>query len=248
MMHVLICEDDIGQRTHIESIIGKHIATENVEIELILSSGDPTEVQDYLKAHPNKRGLYFLDIDLQHNEINGFDLAIQIRETDPQAKIVFITTHSELAHLTFQHKIAALDYIVKDSSSDIELRTIGCVQAAYARYLAEKSEQMRYFKIDANGEVWSIPYDDILFFETSSKVRNKIVLCTEYSEIDFRGTLNEIAQLIPEFYRCHKSYLLNLEKVVYVDKITKEAVMPNGSRPHISERKLAELIAMIGSR
>ena len=248
MMHIVICEDDLRQRTHIESIVVKHIATENVEIELILSSGDPTEVLAYLQAHPDKRGLFFLDIDLQHSEMDGMKLATIIRETDPYAKIVFVTTHSELAHLTYEHKLQAMDYIIKESSDDVETRTIQCVLSAYERYLTEKSELIRYFKVDANGEVWSIPHDDILFFETNSKVRHKIILHTEDSKLDFRGVLNEIEQQIPNLYRCHKSYLLNLEKIAKIDKVTREAVMVNGGRVHIAEKKMAELGRMIGDR
>ena len=247
-MHVLICEDDPGHRTHIETIVSRHIATEDVEMELILSTGNPMDVLDYLKVHPDKRGLYFLDIDLQHNEIDGMKLAIAIRKTDPFAKIVFITTHSELAYLTYQHKLRAMNFIVKERPEDVETRTIECLLAAYKRYLEEKSEQMRYFKIDANGEVWSIPHDDILFFETNSKVRHRIILHTEDSKLDFRGVLSEIEQQVPELYRCHKSYLLNISKIAYVDKMTREAVMENGERVHIAEKKMAELGRLIGER
>ena len=247
MMHILICEDDLGQRTHIESIVKKTIATENVKMKLILSSGDPMDVLSYLEAHPDKRGLYLLDIDLQHR-VDGMKLGKIIREADPLAKIVFITTHSELAHLTFQHKLNAMDYILKSSPEDVETQIIECISVAYERYLEEKSALMKYFKVDANGEIWSIPYDDILFFETNSIVRNKIVLHTKNSKLNFRGVLNELEQKIPKFYRCHKSYLLNLSQIAYIDKTTREAVMSNGERVHIAEKKMAELGRIIGTQ
>jgi len=248
MMHVLICEDDLGQRTHIESVVRNQIATANMELELILSSGDPTDVLDYLKVNPDKRGLYFLDIDLQHHEMDGMKLATIIRETDPYAKIVFITTHSELAYLTYEHKLKAMDFITKDRPEDFERRIMECILAAYWSFLEEKSKLMRYFTVDANGEVWSIPYDDILFFETNPNVRHKLILHTERSEMDFRGTLSEVEQIIPEFYRCHKSYLLNLAKIAYLDRATKEAVMVNDGRVHVAEKKMAELAKLIEKR
>ena len=248
MMHILICEDDLGQRSYIESVVQKTITTESVKMKLILSSGNPTEVLAYLETHQDQRGLYFLDVDFQHHEIDGFKLAVKIRETDPSAKIVFITAHSELAHLTFQHKLSAMDYIVKDSPEDIEAQVIECMLVACERYLKEKSALIKNFKIDANGEIWSIPHDDVLFFETNSKVRNKIILHMKDSKLGFRGVLGEIEQQIPELYRCHKSYLLNLNQIAYVDKITREAVMKNGERVHIAEKKIAELKRMIDMR
>ena len=245
MMHILICEDDIGQRTHIESVVKQTIATENVKMKLTLSSGDPVNVLTYLEAYPNKRGLYFLDIDLQHNELDGFKLAKIIREADPLAKIVFITTHSDLAHLTFKHKLGAMDYIVKGSPENVEAQIIECILTAYERYLGEESALIQYFTIDANGEVWNIPYDDILFFETHPKITERMILHMTNGEIDFRGTIGKIAALVPEFYRCHKSFLVNPKQVVRVDKVMRQAEMSDGSFVHIAAKKMSTLMGMI---
>jgi len=248
MLHILICEDDIRQRTYMESVVKDHIATGDDNVKLALSSCDPTQILDYAKSHPDNRGLYFLDIDLQHDEMNGIDLGAKIREVDLFAKIVFITTHSELAHLTFKHKISALDYIVKDRPEVIEARIRECIKEAHERYRQEKQEQMKYFKVDANGEVWNIAYDDILFFETNVNIRHRVIMHTENGKIDFRGFLGEIEELIPEFYRSHKSYLLNIGKINYIDRLTKEAVMPNGKRALIAQKKMAELVGIIGEK
>jgi len=245
MMHILICEDDIGQRTHIESIVKKTITTEDFKMKLILSSGNPMDVLAYLKAYPDKRGLYFLDIDLQHNELDGIKLGKIIRETDPLAKIVFITTHSELAHLTFQHKLSAMDYIVKGSPKEVEMQIIECILLAHERYLEKKSELMRHFTLNANGEVWNIPYSDILFFETHPKITERMILHMTNSEIDFRGTIGKIAALVPEFYRCHKSFLVNPEQILRVDKVMRQAEMTDGSFVHIAAKKMSTLMGMI---
>jgi len=231
-----------------ESVVSRHIAAGDCDIELIVSSGNPTDVLDYLEEHPDKRGLFFLDVDLQHHEIDGFYLALKIRETDPYAKIVFVTTHSELAHLTFKHKLDVEDYIIKERPEDIETRTIECILAAYKRYLEEEDAEPKYFTVNANGEVWRITHDDILFFETNSRVPHNLILHTDNSEIYFRGKLSEIEQQIPELYRCHKSYLLNLDKVNRIDKNTKEAVMTNGDRVHIAEKKMSELVGIFGGQ
>jgi len=248
MLHILICEDDNRQRAHIENIVNKYISAQDVEMELALSTGNPAGVLDYLQTHPDKRSLYFLDIDLQHDKIDGMGLAVIIKDTDPYAKIVFITTHSEQAHLTFEHKIGAIDFIVKGLPEAIERRTVECLTLAYERYLDEKSALMKFLNIDANGEVWSVPYDDILFIETHTKVRNKLILHTETGEIEFRGVLSDIEMQVPEFYRCHKSYLLNVGKVIYIDKRTKEAVMPGDKRVLVAEKKMAEFVGVVGER
>ena len=247
MLHILICEDDTGQRMYMEHVIKEHIATKNSEIKLVLSASDPTQVLAYIKAHPNKRGLYFLDIDLQHDKINGIELGAKIRETDPFAKIIFATAYSELAYLTFKYKIGALDYIVKDKPENIQTRIRECINIAHEHYLQEEQEQMKYFKIEANSEIWTIPYDDILFFETHADIRHRVVLHKENSKIDFRGFLSEIEKLIPDFYRCHKSYLLNVSKINYIDKLTREAVMTSGKRVLIAKKKMPKLVDIFGN-
>jgi len=98
-----------------ESIVRKHIATEDVEMELVLSPACPADVLGYVGKHPDTNGLYFLDIGLQH-EMNGIKLATKNREIDTNATIVFVTTHEELSHLVFRYKIEALDYITSSKT------------------------------------------------------------------------------------------------------------------------------------
>jgi len=246
MLHIVICEDDHDQRAKMESIVIKHIDAKDVEMELVLSTSGPDEVLDYLEKHPDKRGLYFLDVDLQHDEIDGIKLGKKIRETDPMAKIVFVTTHDEAAFLTFKHKIAALDFIIKDRPEDIETRMIECVLTAYKRYQAEKDAEPKFFKVNTGSEAANIPLDDILFFETHPKVRKRMILHTEKGKIDFRGIISEVEKLVPEFYRCYQSNLVNPNKVLRVDKVAREAVMVNGQHVLVAERNVATLAKMIG--
>lgn len=246
MLHVLICEDDPHYRSKIESIVKSYIATEDVRVELALSTDNPEQVLEYLNKHTNKRSLYFLDIDLRH-EIDGITLGAKIREIDRYAKIVFITTHDELAYLTFKYKVAALDYIVKNSPGHIEMRTIGCITTAYERYLQEKSADPKYFKTDAGSEVWKVPHNDILFFETHPLVERRVVLHTETGKVDFRGALRDVAKLVPEFYRCHQSYIVNPSKIVRIEKSARIAVLVDGTELFVAEKKMSELARMIGN-
>jgi len=213
-----------------------------------LSSSDPIDLLDYLKIHPDKRGLYFLDIDLQHHEMDGMELATIIRKTDPYAKIVFITTHSAKAYLTFKHKLGALDYIIKEQPKYVEARTIECILKAYRLHCNEKSKLMKYFRVDANGERWKIPHEDILYFETNSDVGRQIILHTEKGEIAFRGSLRDATELGPEFHCCHRSFIVNLNRIARIDKSAKEVEMVNGARIFVARQKMSELLRLIGNR
>ncbi|MCP6559764.1 response regulator, partial [Klebsiella pneumoniae] len=54
-----------------------------------------------------------LDIAL-NSDINGIQLASQIRDMGRRSKIIFITTHTELSLMVFQYQVEALDFILKD--------------------------------------------------------------------------------------------------------------------------------------
>ena len=245
MLHVLICEDDPGQRERMEAIVTKHIATEDVDMELILSAGSPTDVLDFLKNHPDRKGLYFLDVDLQHN-MNGIELGAIIREVDPSAKIVFITTHDELAYLTFKHKVEAIDYIIKDRPEDVETRMIECILVAYKRYLEEEEAEANEFQFEIGGRLWRIPQSKILFFETDTEMKNKAFLHKRDEQIGLRSSMSKIAAELPDFYRCHKSFLVNPKHIRHVDKINGELVLSNGENIPITPKSIAGLMKVVG--
>jgi len=227
-----------------EHLVIKHIEAQGVDMELVVSASGPEEVLEYLKEHPDKHGLYFLDVDLQH-ELNGIELGSIIRETDPLAKIVFITTHAELAHLTFENKVGAMDYILKDRPTDADVRTIESILAAYSRYLEEQAHEPHFFNVNANGEIWRIPHNDILFFESHPKIEKRVILHMVSGELDFRGKLHEVAEHVPKFYSCHRSFLVNLDNITHINKTTKEAFFSNGESVLIAARKMSAFVRLL---
>ena len=96
---IIICEDQFLQLQQLESIIQNYILFHSELFQIKLKTQSPIEVKTYLKQFQPKNGIYFLDIDLNHS-ISGIDLAEMIRKADVQAKIIFVTTHDELAPLT----------------------------------------------------------------------------------------------------------------------------------------------------
>ena len=247
LLHVLICDDEPAHRTQMEVIITQHIHTEDVEMELILSTGNPLDILDYLEQHPDRRGLYFLDVDLRH-EIDGITLGTKIRQIDPFAKIVFVTTHEELAYLTFRQKVKAMDYIVKNRPDEIQTRMIECCLAAQKRYLEENSKDMKFYRVNANGVITNVPYHDILFFETHPNVRERMLLHTAGGKFDFRGIITEVEKDAPEFYRCHKSYIVNSANIVEINKTQRTAAFANGQVVLIAKDKVTALAKLVLKR
>ena len=245
MLHAFICEDDPRQRQRIEKIVNQQIIEHNYDIDLALSTDSPSIVLDYLEAHPDKRGLYFLDVDLGH-ELNGIELAAKIKELDVSATIVFISTHGEMVPLTFRHKVEAMDFIVKENTlEEIKTRVAECMQVAYTRYLAGKNTDSKLFTVETADQRVNVSYDDILYFETHPTVRNKVILYTQGGKLEFRSFINDIAKIDPIFQFCHQSYLVHTKKIKAIDKASKEIELVSGDRLPIARRRMAELLRIV---
>jgi len=245
MLHILICEDDLKQRTRMETLVNKYIISDDLYMNLALSVDNPSALLEYLETQQVKSGLYFLDVDLQ-SELNGIELGAEIRKLDVSATIVFITSHANLLPQVFQYKVEAMEYIVKDSpAEEIKRRVSECMQLAYQRYLDGKHTQIKYFTAKIGGQMLNILYDDILFFESSIMQQRKLLLHKASSELEFRGYINDVSNLGLPFFRCHQSFVVNLNHIKRIDTVTREVEMTGGAIVPIARRKMAELLNCI---
>ena len=247
MLHVLICEDDPKQRAHLEATINHCIVSEDYNMDISCSAASPDKILNHLQAYPIDGGLYFLDVDLQSN-INGIELAAKIRAQDVSATIVFVTTLAESMHLVFRHKVEALDYIVKDSAQeDIKVRIAECIKLAASRFLAGKHNS-KFYMIRVGGQMLNIPYDDILYFETNPSVRNRLFLHKLNGEIEFRGTIQDVAKLGYPFYKTHQSFVVNVDRVVRISKVDSKVELEDGTFVPIASRKVSEFLCYMETK
>lgn len=243
MLSVFICEDDLAQREKLEKYVKNFIMIEELEMELVLVTDNPDDVLAHLDKFPKTTGLYFLDIDLGH-EMNGISLAAKVKEVDEAGRIVFVTTHGELSFMTFSYKVEALDYIIKDNLENLESRMRDCMKVAYNRYINNKNPKKKTYKIINNERVLIVDQDDIMFI-SSSEFPHMLMLHLDNGQIEYYGSLREAEEALPEFYRSHKSYLLNPKNVKEVIKATNEVEMTNEEIALVSVRKMKGLINIL---
>ncbi|SND11434.1 response regulator [Streptococcus pneumoniae] len=116
-MRIFVLEDDFSQQTRIETTIEKLLKEHHITPSSFEVFGKP----DQLLAEVHEKGahqLFFLDIEIRNEEMKGLEVARKIREQDPYALIVFVTTHSEFMPLSFRYQVSALDYIDKALSTE----------------------------------------------------------------------------------------------------------------------------------
>ena len=239
MLDIFVCEDNAAQRRAIVQTIQNTVLIEELDMQLVLDTEDPYALLEKVKTSQNT-GIYFLDIDLSCN-MNGMKLAQQLRLFDPRGFIIFITAHSELSYMTFQYRVEAMDFVLKDNPAEAKVKIRECLLDAMERYMLQTHKTHKVYTIEVGERKISIDYDDILFFETSNNI-HKIILHAKDRQIEFSGTMKELTgTLDSNFARCHRSFLVNKNNINEIDAKNRIIYFTNGETCLMSTRMMKGL-------
>lgn len=244
-MRVVICEDNIGQQQMIFSRLKNYSMMNYPSVDFVLVASSAELVLAFIEN--DKADCYFLDIRLGDGQ-NGLQLAADIRKKDVLASIIFVTDYSEGLNLTFKYKVAALDFIVKETTSRFSEQLIEAFESSIKRYeQLGQMETTNYFQIKMGELIKNIPYEEIYYFATSENI-HKLHLSEKNGVYEFYGKLKDIEERYSHFFRCHKSCVINLQHVSQLHKKDRNVEMVNGVTCPVSiramknlERKLGEL-------
>ena len=158
-MRIFVLEDDFSQQTRIETTIEKLLKAHHI----IPSSFEVFGKPDQLLAEVHEKGahqLFFLDIEIRNEEMKGLEVARKIRDRDPYALIVFVTTHSEFMPLSFRYQVSALDYIDKAlSAEEFESRIETALLYANSQDSKSLAEDCFYFNVAQSPSCYSLYQD-----------------------------------------------------------------------------------------
>lgn len=236
MLNIFVCEDDAVQRKSIVQIIKNTVLIEELDMQLILDTLNPYELLETVKTSQNT-GIYFLDIDLKC-DMNGMKLAQQIRLYDPRCFIIFVTSHSELSYMTFQYRVEAMDFVLKDNPAEAKVKIRECLLNALERYTLQTNKTHKVYTIEIGDRRISVDYNDILFFETSSNI-HKVILHAKDRQIEFSSTIKELEKILDDtFVRCHRSFLVNKNNIQEIDTKNRIIYFINGETCLMSTRMM----------
>lgn len=250
-MKIIICEDNKKYAEHIQNSISKYAFIEDNSIQVVLNTPSPKAVLKFIEQEEVE--CFFLDIDLGENEMSGFELAKEIRQNHPYAMINFVTTHNEMMQLAFKYQVEALDFIIKDDDIGEAFRNdiLRALSTAYNKYISVGKKEfgnLKFFQVGIGDYFKNIKIDDILYFK-AAETAHKIILVTKNGEFEFFSSLNKVETNEDFYFRCHRSYVVNLNNLSEVNWNTKTIIMNNGDECPISFRKtkaLREKIAELG--
>lgn len=245
MIHIYLCEDDKKQLYRWEDIIEKYLLMNSTESRLYCSASKPEELLS-MRKRSSTTGLYFLDIDLQSSK-NGIELAQEIRKYDPRGYVVFVTTHSEMAVLTFRYKVEAMDFITKDDTDTLPEQICACIQNAERNYKAQLDSSSRLLSIKVDKDSLILDQNDIVAITTGDDA-HKITVHTKNGVRQISGSLKEFhSTLNSGFCQCNRSTIINLKHVLKYSRENALLIMDNKETYSVSIRMMGKVQKALNS-
>lgn len=217
-LNVVILEDEIKQREYIVNFINRYSSFEMLDIKVVLATDDPKKILNLIEHDKNCQYLFILDIEIASNDTTGIELAEKIRILLPFTDIVFLTSHEELSMLTLERRISPLNYILKNKESNfIEAAIRKDIKLTLSRITKVNKITNDRFTYKIRNRYYTIPLDEIYFFESVPNKVNRVILHAKNKLLEISNNLKQIEEDQSIFFRCHKSYSIQINNVKYYD-------------------------------
>lgn len=202
MLNFVLCDDSQIAINKLSKMLESIIIQNELDGQIVFSTKNPSDLLKYVKNNPVN--VVILDIDL-NNDISGLKLAETIRKQDKNIYIIFITGHLEFGLVAYKYK--TFDYIAKPLSFERLQETI------LRLYEDVSEDNPKYIRLDNNKTI--IPENSVKFIQKDGM---KLIFTTDTRTYEIYNSFNKVAPLLPkQFVRCHKSYIVNLDKINDID-------------------------------
>lgn len=198
-MRIAVCDDDRAIREEISRLIQKQV-----------SEADIAEYQsgeELINAKGNF-DIYFLDIEM--GKVSGMDIARRIREQEESGRqrsiIIFETGYREYMEAAFD--VNAFHYLIKPVDAE---KFSEVFSRAWKEVSASCEQAKKHIMVKSSGTQRKLLLKDIYYIESGNK---KVIFHTTKGTLEVYGKMEELENgLGNTFYRCHRCYLVNMEKI-----------------------------------
>ena len=205
-LRAIIVEDEFNAREEMEFLLN-----ETGEVEVLKKCANAIEgIKAVNSIRPD---VMFLDIQLPI--IDGFEM-LSMLENSVIPRVVFVTAYDEFALKAFESE--AVDYLLKPVETERLKRTISKIKKSVNRAQEQNYEIPPLKRIPSigNQKIKLVNVSDIEFIQSDET--GVFFLCDQRRKCFTELTLKAI-ETRTGFYRCHKQFLINLEKI---DEVTFE--------------------------
>ena len=227
MIHIAICDDEKHMVDHIKALVSNFFRKKNREIHLrtFLSGKE-------LLSYNGQIDILFLDV--QMKGMDGMETARKLRADQFRGILIFITVLKEMVFQSFE--VQAYDYLVKPIDEKQFEKTMERL------YVSMQNTGEDSLLVQKGYEGRIILKDEIVFCEV---IDRKIYLNLASGEVvDYYERIENLeTKLDSHFFRCHRSYLINLKHLKGYKNGT--ACMDNGREIPVSRLRSKEFSSVV---
>ncbi|MDO4282043.1 MAG: LytTR family DNA-binding domain-containing protein [Clostridia bacterium] len=203
MLKIGMCDDNLESLQVVAKLLESEIIEQGLDAEITLITSDQKKIFDAI--YNNELDILFLDIDFKTKGKNGIEFAKDLREVNRTFYLIFLTAHQRYVHLSFVVKV--YDYLFKPINRAIIEDLVSRLKKDYSR------DQNVFLHLSR----WkSIQMNSILYIE---RIGNRSHIITNTNEELTTKSLDTLLnELTSNFKRCHRSYIVNTEKIIGIDR------------------------------
>lgn len=207
MLKALIVDDEYPAREEM-----RYLLSQNPHVEVVGEAASGKEALALIQALDYD--LVFLDINMP--QYTGLELGNMIQDMDHPPYIIYITAYDQYALQAFQ--VNAVDYLLKPVEEDKLSKAIEKVLRFKNQKVEESPERTAVFppllriSVEHKGKILLLDVSEIYFAYSEGSY---VFVHTYKEEYLTKYTLNFLESRLDsaQFFRCHRSYLVNLSKI-----------------------------------
>lgn len=224
MFKIVICDDELLQREELREYIYKVFEEVEEELELLIfnSAEDVLKEKDVLKD----TDIFILDIKM--DEVSGMDLAKIIRKENDISEIIFIT--SLVDYIQEGYIVRAYRYLLKPINyEELKNHLLSCINDI-------NKKKDNFMMIENKGIVHKVPINEIMYIEVAKK---ELTIYAKENSYKTKSSMDKVEKELEkfDFYRCHKSYLVNMK---YIETIDKNEIIINCNKIPVSKHRISD--------
>ena len=237
-MQTIIVDDEPMARMALKSILLTHFK----QVEIVAECKNVLEAVQQIHIH--RPQIVFLDVEMP--EYNGFDLLKFFRPEHIDFEIIFVTAYNEYALQAFE--ISAVDYLLKPLRIEHLERALKKVkhQVEPQKYEILKEnlnpEAEKKNILHNADSVFVVNLNDIVFLEAQGSYTNFVTTSHKDILISKKIANYEYLEKMPQFFRSHRSYIINLSKIKRIDKKDYVIEMNNNSTVYLAQERKSNLL------
>ena len=221
MINIAVCDDSVYASDTADALYELALGQAEISVDVFKSAA---ALKNGIKS--KRYDIFLLDPDV--SDADGIGLAEKIRKSIPECDIILICESDKYA--VEGYSVFAAGYIIKPVSQK-ELRL------PFLHALDKYRKKPTVVFKDKNGARVAVNISELLYIEV---IGTELHIHKRMGVMKCQGSLSEACQNLPQtqFYRSHRSYVVNMEYVVRAVKY--HFIMDNGDKVTIAKNRYAE--------